>query len=140
MSSDQKIATLFLIALCAFPAAVLAKRIPAPVVEPIVHNGVRYTVPNDKGTKGYVVAWDAATGKKLWKTTIFRKCICPFLEHDVQWVFIRQMRLEEGRLLIVSERVKAYSLDLKTRRVKKVKDQTRWQRRPNKPAALRGSN
>ena len=135
MNSGRKIATLFLIALFALPAAVLAKRIPAPVVEPIVHDGARYTAPNDKGTKGYVVAWDAATGKQLWKKTIFRKCICPFLEHDVQWVFIKQMRLEEGRLVIVNERDKAYSLDLKTRRVKQLKDHTGSRGGPNKADA-----
>ncbi len=133
MTSDHKIATLFLIALFAFPAAVLAKRVPAPVVEPITHEGVRYTVPNDKGTKGYVVARDAATGKQLWTKTVFRKCICPFLEHDVQWVFIKQMRLEGGRLVIVNERREAYSLDLKTRRVKKLKRRTGSQRKGNTP-------
>jgi len=133
MTSDHKIATLFLIALFAFPAAVLAKRVPAPVVESITHEGVRYTVPNDKGTKGYVVARDAATGKQLWTKTVFRKSICPFLEHDVQWVFIKQMRLEGGRLVIVNERREAYSLDLKTRRVKKLKRRTGSQRKANTP-------
>ncbi len=134
MNAAHKIVPLVLIGLFALPAVVLAKRTPVPVVKPIVHNGVRYTVPNDKGTKGYVVAWDAATGKQLWKKTIFRKCICPFLEHDVQWVFIKQMRLEDGRLVIVNERDKIYSLDLKTRKVKKLKDQTGAQTGP-KPAA-----
>lgn len=124
-----------LLALCALPTVVLAKRIPAPVVEPIVHNGVCYTVPNDKGTKGYVVASDPATGKQLWTKTIFRKCICPFLEHDVQWVFIKQMRLEDRRLVIVNERDKVYSLDLKTRKVKKLTDRTGEQTGPNKAAA-----
>lgn len=85
---------LVFIGLFMIPAAVLAKRIPAPVVAPIVYQGVRYTVPNDKGTKAYVVASDAITGKELWKQTIFRKCICRFVEHDVQWVFIKQMRLD----------------------------------------------
>ena len=136
VNSDHKLAALFLLALVAFPAAVLAKRMPAPVVEPILHEGVRYTVPNDKGTKGYVVAWDAATGKQLWRKTVFRKCICPCLEHDVQWVFIKQMRLKEGRLVIENEKGKAYSLDLKTRRVKKLKQQAGSQSRLSPSAAM----
>jgi hypothetical protein len=82
------------------------------------------------------VAWDAETGKQLWKKTVFRKCICPFLEHDVQWVFIKQMRLEAGRLVIVDERDKAYSLDLKTRRVNKLKPQTGSHERPNTAGAV----
>ena len=124
MSATQKVVALVLIGLFVLPLAVLAKRIPAPVVEPVVHKGVRYMVPNDKGTNGYVVARDASTGKLLWKKTIFRKWICPLLEHDVQWVFIMQMRLDGERLIFVSERDKIYSLDLKTRRVKKLQDQT----------------
>ncbi len=105
---------------CAPPAAVVAKRIPAPAVEPVVYLGVRYTVPNDKGTRGYIVASEAVTGKRLWQKTIFRKWICPCVEHDVQWVFIKQMRLEAGRLIVVNERGRIYSLDLTTRKVRKL--------------------
>lgn len=132
MSAAQKFAALVLIGLFVLPLAALAKRMPAPAVEPVVHEGVRYTVPNDKGTVGYVVAWDAATGKQLWKKTIFRNWICPLFEHDVQWIFIKQMRLDGERLVFVDEKGKSYSLDLKTRRVKKMKEQTRAQEGPNK--------
>jgi len=55
---------LALFAALLFPPAAFAKRIPAPVIEPVVHKGVRYTVPNDRGTVGYAVAWDVATGKQ----------------------------------------------------------------------------
>ena len=124
MIAIRIISRLMLVAAFALPIAAFAKRIPAPVIEPVVHKGVRYTVPNDKGTVGYAVAWDIATGKQLWKKTIFRKCICPFFEHDVQWVFIKQMRLDGERLIFVSERNKSYALDLKTRKVKTLKQQT----------------
>ena len=110
---------------------------PAPVIEPVVCEGVRYTVPNDKGTVGYVVATDLASGKELWRKTVFRVCLCPLIEHDVQWVFIRQMRREGGRLILVNERGKTYSLDLKTRRVRKLKGQSRaggLARRPRRVA------
>lgn len=113
------------------PLTALAKRTPAPVIEPVVHGGVRYTVPNDKGTVAYVVAWDVTTGERLWKKTVFRKCICPFFEHDVQWVFVKQMRLDGERLILVSERGKVYALDLKTLSVKKLKQRT--QGRPSRP-------
>lgn len=103
----------------ASPAA--AKRLPAPIIPPVVHNGVRYGVPNDRGTVGYVVASDVATGKRLWKKTVFRKCICPVLEHDVQWVFIKGMRLDGEQLLIVDERGRTYVLDLRSRAVKRRK-------------------
>lgn len=121
MTAVRKVAALILFSIFVLPSVALAKRMPAPVVEPLVHEGVRYTVPNDKGTVGYVVACEVATGKQLWKKTVFRTCICPFFEHDVQWVFTRQMRLEGGRLILVNERGKTYALDLTTRRVKKLR-------------------
>jgi hypothetical protein len=131
MRAIPKVTALMLAGSLLLPVTVLAKRIPAPVIEPIVHTGIRYTVPNDRGTVGYVVAVEAATGKELWRKTIFRKMLNPILEHDVQWVFIKQMRLDGERLLLVSEEDKMYSLDLKTRKVKKVK---------GRPQARQGSN
>ena|SRR5438477_13186270 len=103
------------------PSLALAKRGPAPKVEPITNQGIRYVVPNDKGTDAYVEAWDVATGKRLWKKTVFTTWINPFLEHCIQWVFIRDMRLDDGHLVIVGEKDKTYSLDLKTKHVRKVK-------------------
>jgi hypothetical protein len=103
------------------PLTLHAKRTAAPRVEPIVHAGINYSVPNDRGTVGYVVASDALTGKELWKKTVFRKPICPVVEHCVQWVFIKEMRLEGEKLILVAERGKRYSLDLNTRRVKKLR-------------------
>lgn len=122
MNCALNIATLVFLGCLFLPTPVLAKRTPAPSIAPIVHNGVRYTVPNDKGTRGYVVAWDAVTGKQLWTKTIFRKCICPCLEHDIQWVFIKEMRLEDGLLIIVNESRKVYSLDPQSRRVKRLRN------------------
>lgn len=121
MIATRRFSRLVLLAALVLPMAAFAKRSPAPVIEPVVHEGVRYTVPNDRGTVGYVVAWNVATGQQLWKKTLFRKWICPCFEHDVQWVFIRQMRRDGERLIFVSERDKSYALDLKTRRVKKLK-------------------
>ena len=137
MTAAPRITRLLWLGLLVLPLTAPAKRIPAPVIEPVVHKGVCYTVPNDKGTVGYVVAWEVATGRQLWKKTIFRKCICPCLEHDVQWVFIKQMRLDGDRLIFVSERDKSYALDLKTRRVKKLKQQRRAKRGPNIPKECR---
>jgi hypothetical protein len=139
MSAAHKITALVLICLCMHPYAVLAKRAPAPVVKPVVHEGIRYTAPNDKGTLGYVVAWDAATGKELWKKTVFRKWICPLVEHDVQWVFIKQMRLDGECLVVVTERGKIYSLDLKTRKVQRLKKQAEAQEGPSKGVSARAT-
>jgi hypothetical protein len=113
----------FFTALCALllPAETSAKRAPAPKIDPVFFAGVEYTAPNDRGTVGYVLAHDANTGEVLWKKTIFRVWICPLLEHDVQWVFIKEMRFKNGQLIVVNERKKTYSLDLKTRIVRRIR-------------------
>jgi hypothetical protein len=116
----RNVVLIILLGFLLLPAAALAKRTPAPTVEPVVYQGVKYIVPNDRGTRGYVEAWDTTTGRRLWEKTVFRTCICPFLEHDVQWVFTKRMWREGGRLILVSERNKTYALDLRTRKVRKI--------------------
>ena len=135
MTTAQRMARFVWLGMLMLPLTGLAKRVPAPVIEPVIHEGVRYTVPNDRGTVGYVAAWDVTTGEQLWKKTVYWKCICPFFEHDVQWVFVKQMRLDGERLILVNERDKTYALDLKTRSAKKLKRQTQTQREPSKPHA-----
>ena len=116
----RRATAMILLGLLLVPVSAIAKRAPAPTVEPVVYQGVKYVVPNDKGTRGYVEAWDTATGKRLWEKTVFRTCICPLVEHDVQWVFTKRVWREGGRLILVSERNKTYALDLKTRKVRKI--------------------
>jgi hypothetical protein len=116
----RRVVPIILLGFLLSPAPANAKRTPAPAVEPVVYQGVKYVVPNDRGTRGYVEAWDTATGKRLWEKTVFRTWICPLLEHDVQWVFTKRMWREGARLILVSERSKTYALDLKTRKVRRI--------------------
>jgi len=96
-------------------SAAYAIRGPAPKVEPIFHNGIKYTAPNDEGHRAYVVAWNASTNEKLWDVTIFNNRIDSSIEEDVQWVFIEKMTLKNERLSILAENGNRYSLDLKTK-------------------------
>ena len=95
----------------------LAKRVARAEVEPVVHQGVRYVAPNDDGRRAYIEAWDVQTNKKLWDLTIFVNRIDPKLEEDVQWVFIKALRVQDGTLIVTPERGKTYQVDLKTRAV-----------------------
>jgi hypothetical protein len=103
------------------PPCVFAKRTAAPKVEPIVYEGVRFTAPNDNGRRAYIQAWDIQTGKKLWEVTVFRNFIQPWMEECVQWVFIKEIRIVNGKLIVLAERDRVYSVDLKTRAVRKQK-------------------
>lgn len=106
-----------LIALVLLPVAALAKRGAPAKVEPVVHQGVRYVVPNDDGRRAYIVATDVQTGKKLWDLTVFENRIDPKLEGDVQHVYLKSMKLLEDALIVTSERGKTYRIDLKTKKV-----------------------
>jgi len=103
------------------PSIAQAKRKAPPKIEPVVYEGVRYVSPNDDGRRAYVQAWDTTTNKMLWELTVFRNFIVPFAEEDVQHVYIKKMSVRDGKLILVAEDGRAYSLDLKTRAVKKLK-------------------
>jgi outer membrane protein assembly factor BamB len=103
------------------PHLVYAKRKAPPNVPPVISAGVRYVAPNDNGRRAYVQAFDIATNKKLWELTIFRNFIDPSLEEDVQHVYIQKMTLSDGKLILVAEDGPTYTLDVKTRKIKKLK-------------------
>jgi hypothetical protein len=93
-------------------------------VPPVLIDGVKFTVPNDNGCRGYVRALDTKTGSVMWEKTIFRVWFCPPLpEADVWWVLIKEMKVQDGRILLLSERDKWYSLDPKTRKAKRISAQ-----------------
>ncbi len=119
----RRLITILVLLIGFAPLAAHAKRKAPPKVEPVVFDGVRYTVPNDSGRRAYVQAWDTKTNKMLWEVTIFRNFIVPFplAEEDAQHVYIKNMRISEGKLVFVAENGRTYSLDVKTRAVKKLK-------------------
>jgi hypothetical protein len=117
----RRLLTMLILLAVLVPSIVQAKRKPPPKIEPVVYEGVRYVSPNDDGRRAYVQAWDTRTIKKLWEVTIFRNSINPFAEEDVQHVYIRKMSVRDGKLILVAEDDRAYSLDLNSRAVKKLK-------------------
>ena len=94
-----------------------AKRIAPVKVAPVIYEGVRYVAPNDDGRRGYIEAWNLGTNKKLWELTIFTNAVDPNIEEDVQWVFIEALNIQDGRLLVTSERGKTYQVDVNTKAI-----------------------
>jgi len=87
----------------------------------VVYAGAKFTAPNDDGRRAYVQAWDTRTGKMLWEVTVFRNFIKPWMEECVQWVFVKRLRIDGGKLIVIAERDRAYSIDLKTRAVRRLR-------------------
>jgi hypothetical protein len=99
------------------PQLASAKRLPPIQVDPVVYEGIRYVAPNDDGRRGYIEAWNVDINKKLWELTIFTNGIDPNLEEDVQWVFIKELNIQDGRLMVTSESGKTYQVDVNTKAI-----------------------
>ena len=112
----------------AAPSA-LAKHVAPPSIEPVVHQGVRYVVPNDKGLRAYVEAWDVQTGRKLWTKTVFRHWYVPIpfgRTECMQYEYITSMALQTNQLILTSGRGREYVFDTRTRTIRQIKT-----KRPN---------
>ena len=99
------------------PQLAPAKRIAPVNVAPVIYKGIRYVAQNDDGRRGYIEAWNVGTNKKLWELTIFTNRIDPNLEEDVQWVFIKALNIQDGRLMVTSESGKTYQVDVNTKAI-----------------------
>jgi hypothetical protein len=106
-------------------ASAMAKRLPPAPVEPVVAEGVTYVAP--QVTPGYleahgvppcppgcVEAWEENTGKLLWRVQVYEVPYDTHLERDVQDVFIRSLKTEDGHLLVENERGARFSVDLRS--------------------------
>jgi hypothetical protein len=111
-----RLAVILLLTLLA-PQLASAKRLPPVNVEPLIYEGIRYVAPNDDGRRGYIEARNVGTNKKLWELTLFTNHIDPNVEEDVQWVFIKALNIEDGRLMVTSEGGNTYQVDLNTKEI-----------------------
>ena len=105
-------------ALAITTVAAEAKRLNPKTVAPVVANGIGYSAEGD-GRDQYVVATDAFTGKELWRAKVFHTRIKFWIEEDVQWVFITDLKIVGDLLFVRDERARCHSVDIKTHRVHK---------------------
>jgi hypothetical protein len=111
-----RLAVMLLLALH-LPQWASAKRVAPVKVDPVIYEGVRYIAPNDDGRDGYIEAWNVGANKKLWELTLFTNRIDPNLEEDVQWVFVKALNIQDGRLMVTSESGKSYQIDVNTKAI-----------------------
>jgi hypothetical protein len=105
--------TVTLVLLCVGAAG---KRVsPAPVT-PVIADGVQYSAAND-GRNVYVIATQTGTGKELWRVKVFHTRINFWIEEDVQWVFITNLRIVGNSLFVRDEKARCYRIDLRSRKV-----------------------
>ena len=115
IGNKMKINIIMLAVLATFsflPTVALAKRIPAPKVEPVIHDGIQYIAPNDNGRREYIHALDAKTGELLKEITVKRNFIWFWIEEDVQWFYITKMEVREGYLVVTDEKNRVFRMKL----------------------------
>src|SRR4051794_33333690 len=93
-----------------------AKRVAPKPVSPVIHNGVKYVAGNENGFEARIEAWNQKTGEKLWDVVIYTIKPKPDLEEDVQWVFITRMEIRDNALLVINEKNRQFTIDLKSRK------------------------
>lgn len=104
--------------LCFTVTTSYAKRAPAPEVPFVFNHGVKYFADYSNG--GVIKAYSAKTKQLLWTVKIFNISYDPQLERDIQDVYITEMKVKRGYLLIKDEKHREYSLNLKTHQVKRL--------------------
>ena len=87
-----------------------AKRAAPDPIEPVVHEGVRYTVPHftadAEGMQhngGYVEAFDLESEERIWLIEVYQIKSAEGLEQDVADVFISSMELDKDLLRLEDE-------------------------------------
>ena len=116
MRKPVLVVAVLLLALAA--TALMAMREPPAPVAPVVHNGVKYTAPAEQ--MGYVVAFNASSGAKLWEQKIYDVKLDPTLEADIQFIYIRNLAIQGNELVITNEAEARYAMNLSSRAVRKL--------------------
>lgn len=98
--------------------AAIAKIAPLKPVPPVEANGVKYSREGD-GRDQYVTATDIATGRQLWRVKVCHTRIKFWMEEDVQWTFITDLKLVDGSILVRDGKARCYTIGITNHRVRK---------------------
>ena len=113
----KQVIILTMISLMFVSTAAYAKRMAPKKVAPVKSGHIEYRAPLSAKAIGTVEAWDTKKNKLLWTKKIYTIKYNENLERDVQWVFIKSLRIVGNKLIITNERGGRYKMDLKTLKV-----------------------
>ena len=126
MKKIQFLLIVFLLANFFTLERVEAKRALPKKVEPVVHDGIRYSAPifsessSQKQLSGYIQAWDTRVNKKLWELKVYDIKYDPGLEKDVQEIYITSLTFDSaGNLIVANEAGEEYKVEPATKKVTK---------------------
>ena len=103
---------LFLAVCLLNPVNVFASRVSPVKISPIVYKDVKIVAENySPDNMGVVQAFDIKTNKLIWSKKVYEVKIKPRVEADTQFVFIKEMKIDGDKLIVVNEKEKAFTLD-----------------------------
>lgn len=104
-----------------FAGLAWAKRLPPAEVPAVTDGTLRYEAPHHvdpcSQSGGCVVARDAVTGEQRWVVQLYVTVYDPFLERDVQDVYISSLTLTDGVLSVLDEKGRRFDISTTTRAV-----------------------
>jgi len=85
----------------------------APIkISPITYKNLRIVAENNSPENmGIVQASDINTNKLIWSKQVYKVRMNPDYEEDTQWVFIKDMKIEGDKLVVINEKQITYTLD-----------------------------
>jgi outer membrane protein assembly factor BamB len=95
---------------------IAASRAYAPVnILPLTYKNMKIVAENSTpDNMGIVQAFNLNTNKLIWSKRVYVVGIDPNIEEDAQLVFIKEMRIENDRLVVIDEHLRIYTLDPNT--------------------------
>jgi len=110
----------FLLAFCLIcTVQVFASRISLPAkISPVIYNDLRIVAENNSSDNmGIVQAFNVNTNKLIWSKKIYKVKIKSGIEEDIQWIFIKEIKIDNDKLLVVNESNKIYEVDPNTGKI-----------------------
>jgi|GEM_PF-2945560 len=115
MKKIYKISMIILFFSFVFNIQVFASRVAPAKISPIIYNDIRIVAENySPEHMGVIQAFNIKTNKLVWSKRVYTVLINPFVEEDTQWAFIKEMKIEMDKLIVVNEEGKVYTLDPNT--------------------------
>ena len=98
---------------------VFASRSSLPAkISPVIYNDLRIVAENNSSDNmGIVQAFNVNTNKLIWSKKIYKVEIKSGIEEDTQWIFIKEIKIDNDKLLVVNESNKIYEVDPNTGKV-----------------------
>ncbi|MBN2077796.1 MAG: hypothetical protein JW838_02450 [Spirochaetes bacterium] len=97
-----------------------AKRMAPKKIAPVEYG--QYVIRVNHEKMGYIEVYNSK-GALLWNKRIYHVRYNPFLERDVQDIYISKMFIDKKLLIIANEKGRYYSLDLHTRKVRSLSEE-----------------